>query len=43
MNAIDSIDSKMIREILDELKSIGPFELIDVSTGDGTEVKIYTL
>ena len=43
MNVIHMIDRKMISEILDEFKSIGPFELIDISTGDGTQVKIYTL
>ena len=43
INVIDAIDRDMIKEILDELKSFGPFDLVDISTGDGTQIKISTL
>ena len=42
-NIIQKIDRSMIDELLRELKSIGPLDLVDVSTGDGTKVKISTL
>lgn len=43
IKVIDLIDREMIREILDELKSYGPFDLVDISSDDGTKVKISTL
>ena len=41
INIINAID--MIKEIINEFKSFGPFDLVDISTGDGTKVKISIL
>lgn len=43
ISAIDVIDKQMIKEIMKELRSHGPFDLVDVSSGDGTRVKVSIL
>ena len=40
---LEELDSRDIRDLIKELKKHGPFDLIDVSTGDGTIVKISIL
>ncbi|MDR7869808.1 MAG: hypothetical protein RIN55_03050 [Tissierellaceae bacterium] len=42
-NVINKFDKEMIKEIIRELKSIGPLDLVDISTGNGTQIKISTL
>lgn len=37
---LNQLDSKMIKELIRELRKYGKFHLVDISTGDGTEVKI---
>ncbi|MFA5577257.1 MAG: hypothetical protein WCZ27_09570 [Tissierellaceae bacterium] len=41
--ALDKFDSESIRELFDGLRRCGRFDLLDLSTGDGTEVKISIL
>ena len=38
--SLKQLNSKMVRDLIYELKSYGKFDLIDISTGDGTIVKI---
>lgn len=40
---LQEIDHNTIRELIDTLKMNGQFDLVDISTGDGTEVKISIL
>lgn len=37
---LEALDSGMIKELINELRANGRFHLVDLSTGDGTEVKI---
>ncbi|WP_313755912.1 hypothetical protein [Tissierella sp.] len=37
---LKQLDNKMIKNVIYELKSYGKFDLVDISTGDGTIVKI---
>lgn len=38
--SLKQLDNKTIKDLISELKSYGKFDLIDISTGDGTIVKI---
>jgi hypothetical protein len=40
---LEELNSKDVKKLIKELKRYGPFDLIDVSTGDGTIVKISIL
>lgn len=40
---LDSIDRKDIKLLIKELKSYGPFDLVNVSEGNGTKVRISIL
>lgn len=40
---LNQLDSKVIRDLIRELRLHGKFDLVDVSTGDGTMVKISIL
>lgn len=40
---LEALDSRMIKELIHELKANGKFDLVDLSTGDGTIVKISVL
>lgn len=40
---LNSIDRKDIKLLIRELKNYGPFDLVDISEGDGTEVRISIL
>lgn len=37
---LEQLDSRMIKEFIREFKRYGKFNLVDISTGNGTEVKI---
>ncbi|NLY86160.1 MAG: hypothetical protein GX077_07400 [Tissierellia bacterium] len=40
---LNELDYKSIKEIFDVLRSYEQFDLVDISSGDGTEVKISIL
>ncbi len=40
---LEQMDRKVIKELINELKRNGRFDLVDVSTGNGTMVKISIL
>ncbi len=40
---LKQLDNRMIKDLIYELKSHGKFDLVDLSTGDGTMVKISIL
>lgn len=40
---LKELDSKSVNELFNTLRSCGRFDLVDISTGDGTEVKISIL
>lgn len=40
---LKELDYKSIKEVFDVLKSNGQFDMVDISSGDGTEVKISIL
>lgn len=40
---LQKLDKIMVKEIINELKFYGPFDLVDISQADGTRVKISIL
>ncbi|GEM_PF-674849 len=40
---LESISSRDLRKIFDEIKKSGPFEIIDIEDGDSTKIKISVL
>lgn len=40
---LKELDYKSIKEVFDILRSNGQFDLVDISSGDGTEVKVSIL
>lgn len=40
---LDVLDSGMIRQLFEELKMLEKFDLVDLSTGSGTKIKISVL
>lgn len=40
---LESINSKDLRKIFNELKKYGPFDMVDIEDGDSTKIKISVL